>query len=40
MVWWLNDYQRNKQGRILKDGRGQPVEKLTRVPLSELVLHV
>jgi hypothetical protein len=36
IVWWLNDYQRNKDGRIIKDSRGQKVEKLSRESLSSL----
>jgi hypothetical protein len=39
IVHWDGDYNRNKAGGITKKN-GKPVEKLTRVPLSELVLRV
>ncbi len=37
-VWWSGDYDRTKQGRIVKNSDGTPREKWTRMELSQLVL--
>ncbi|MBD0344036.1 MAG: hypothetical protein ICV63_04225 [Coleofasciculus sp. Co-bin14] len=37
-VWWQGDYDRTKQGRIVKNSDGTSREKLTRIDLAQLLL--
>jgi hypothetical protein len=39
LIRWDGEYERTKSGQVVRKN-GKPVEKLTRVPLTELVLFV